>query len=169
MVFAANGVAPSVSTPPTGTVDGGFNWVSVGSGGQGVLDASAHSGVCGQSLAHEAACSLNQNPDANAEDPRVAAGTMNPANPTVPWVAWAETVAGHQQVFGPRLVGAGAAARFQLANGGAPISDGDSTRPDITFSGNTPYVSCREDIGGGVGRGVRRPFRQRRQPEVRAR
>ena len=79
---------------------------------------------------------------------------MNPANPTVPWVAWDETVAGAQQVFVSRLVGTGAAAHFQLANGGAPISTGagDSTRPDITFSGNTPYVTWREDVGGGVER-----------------
>jgi hypothetical protein len=154
MVFAAKGVAPSVSTPPTGPVDGGFNWISVGSAGQGVLDNSAHGGVCGQSLANEAACSLNNNPDASAEDPRVAAGTMNSANPTVPWVAWDEAFGGHQQVFVSRLVGTGAAAHFQLANGGAPISTGagDSTRADITFSGNTPYVTWREDVGGGVER-----------------
>jgi hypothetical protein len=154
MVFAAKGVAPSVSTPPTGPVDGGFNWISVGSGGQGVLDNSAHGGFCGQSLANEAACSLNKNADASAEDPRVAAGTMNAANPTVPWVAWDEAFGGHQQVFVSRLVGTGATATFQLANGGAPISTGagDSTRADITFSGNTPYVSWREDIGGGVER-----------------
>ena len=31
-------------------------------------------------------------PGADAEDPRVAAGTMNPANATVPWVAWDENV-----------------------------------------------------------------------------
>jgi hypothetical protein len=150
MVFAAKAGAPSASTPPTGTVDGGFNWTSVGSAGQGVLDNSAHGGFCGQSLANEAACSLNKDPDADAEDPRVAAGTMNPANPTVPWVAWDETVAGHKQVFVSRLVGSGAAAHFQLANGDAPISTGagDSTRPDITFAGNTPYVSWREDVGG---------------------
>jgi hypothetical protein len=39
-----------------------------------------------------------------------------------------------------------------VANDGHPISAGagDSTRPDITFSGNTPYVSWREDVGGGV-------------------
>jgi hypothetical protein len=154
MVFAAKAVAPSTSTPPTGPVDGGFNWISVGSAGQGVLDNSAHGGACGQSLGNEAACSLNKDPNADAEDPRVAAGTMNPANPTVPWVAWDETVAGHKQVFVSRLVGTGATAQFQLANGGAPVSAGagDSARPDITFSGNTPYVSWREDVGGGVER-----------------
>jgi hypothetical protein len=156
MVFAAKATAPSTTPPPTGTVDGGLDWTAVGSGAQGVLDNSAGGGagggVCGQSVANEDACSLNANPAANAEDPRVAAGTMNPANPTVPWVAWDESVAGVQQVFVSRLVGTGAAARFVLANDGAPISTGagSSTRPDITFSGNTPYVSWREDVGGGV-------------------
>ena len=67
---------------------------------------------------------------------------MNPANPTVPWIAWDETVGGVKQIFVSRLVGG---THFELANGGAPISMGttDATRPDITFSGNTPYVTWR--------------------------
>jgi hypothetical protein len=75
---------------------------------------------------------------------------MNPANPTVPWVAWDEDSGGHKQVFVSRLVGAGAAAHFQLVNGGQPISSGsgDATRPDITFSGNTPYVTWRQQVNG---------------------
>jgi len=150
MVFAAKAVAPSTTTPPTGTVDGGFNWVAVGSGAQGVLDNSTGGGFCGQSVANEDACSLNANPAADAEDPRVAAGTMNPANATVPWVVWDEGAPGAEQVFVSRLVGTGAAARFVLANNGAPISAGPNgaTRADITFSGNTPYVTWRESIGG---------------------
>ncbi len=53
-----------------------------------LLDASGtnHFGGCAASDAAEAGCSLNKNPNADAEDPRVAAGTMNPANATVPWV-----------------------------------------------------------------------------------
>jgi hypothetical protein len=49
-------------------------------------------------------------------------------------------------------VGTGAAAHFELTNNGAPISVGanPSTRADITFSRHTPYVSWREDTGGGV-------------------
>jgi hypothetical protein len=152
MVFAAEGVAPSASAPPAGTVDGGVDWLSVGGAGQGVLDNSAPGGFCGQSPANEAACSLNNDPKATAQDPRVAAGTMNPGNPTVPWVTWDETSGGHQQVFVSRLIGTGAGAHFALVNNSAPISVGanDSTRPDITFSGNTPYVTWREDLGGGV-------------------
>ena len=53
-------------------------------------------------------------------------------------------------MFVSRLVGG--EPHFELVNSGAPISTGgdDSTRPDITFSGNTPYVTWREDTGGGV-------------------
>jgi hypothetical protein len=149
MVFAAKGVSDGVG------VNGGFHWVSVGSQLQGALDTSGttnHFGACAESAANEAQCSLNKNAVKDAEDPRVAAGTMNPANPTSPWVAWDEDVNGVKQVFVSRLVGTGAAAHFELANNGAPISIGanNSTRPDITFSGHTPYVSWREDIGGGI-------------------
>ena len=150
MVFAAKAVAPSTTAPPTGPVDGGFNWIAVGSGAQGVLDNSAGGGFCGQSVANEDACSLNANPAADAEDPRVAAGTMTAGNPTVPWVTWDEDTGGLQQVFVSRLVGTGTAARFVLANNGAPISAGPdgATRADITFSGNTPYVTWRESVAG---------------------
>jgi hypothetical protein len=106
--------------------------------------------LCGKSTLNEERCSLNTNPEQDAEDPRVAGGTMNPAKATVPWVAWDETVRGVKQIFVARLVNEG--NNFELANKGQPISLGaaDSTRPDITFSGNTPYVSWRENIGGGV-------------------
>jgi hypothetical protein len=145
MVFAAKGVSD-------GSADGGFHWVTVGNAGQGLLDNTAHGGPCGASQAAEASCSLNKNPAAGAEDPRVAAGTMNPANPTVPWVAWDEDLGGTHQIFVSRLVGSGSTAHFELVNNGQPISfdSNPSARPDITFSSNTPYVSWREDTGGGV-------------------
>jgi hypothetical protein len=156
MVFAAKAAAPS-SPPPTGTVDGGFNWVAVGNNQQGILDNTAVTGgPCATDPVSEGNCSLNKAPSQDAEDPRVAAGTMNSANPTVPWVAWDEGPHnGVKQVFVSRLVGAGASAHFELANGGAPISTGaaSSTRPDITFSGNTPYVTWREEVGGGNAKG----------------
>ena len=147
LVFAAKGVAPSTATPPTGTVDGGFNWITVGSAGQGILDNSAGGGPCAANGTIEGQCSQNSNASADAEDPRVAAGTMNPANPTVPWIAWDEMVGGVHQIFVSRLVGG---THFELANGGAPISVGtnDATRPDITFSGNTPYVTWRSQVAG---------------------
>ncbi|MGH2893249.1 MAG: hypothetical protein ACRDPM_08270, partial [Solirubrobacteraceae bacterium] len=140
MVFAAKGVANA-------SADGGVEWQAFGNGGTGVLDTSAGGlGSCSDTLAHEAGCSLNISSTADAEDPRVASGTMNSANPTVPWVAWDEASGGHQQVFVSRLVGAGAAARFVPVSNGQPISqatNADATRPDITFSGNTPYVTWR--------------------------
>ncbi len=150
MVFAAKGVKDEAA-------EGGFHWVTVGSQLAATLDTSGTNGfgACAESKTNEKHCSLNSNPTKSAEDPRVAGGTMNSANPTVPWVTWDENVAGVKQVFVSRLVGAGSSAHFEVVNGGAPISTGagDSTRPDITFSGNTPYVSWREDVGGGTVKG----------------
>jgi hypothetical protein len=150
MVFAAKGISDGVAA------HGGFGWTAVGSQTSALLDASQtnHFGGCAASDSAEAGCSLNKNPNVDAEDPQVAAGTMNPANPTSPWVTWDEDVNGVKQVFVSRLVGTGTAAHFELVNNGAPISIGanNSTRPDITFSQNTPYVSWREDIGGGIER-----------------
>jgi hypothetical protein len=135
MVFAAKATAN-----PAG--DGQFQWTTVGVTGTGVLDNSAHGGACGLTPDAEAGCSVNKNANADAEDPRVAAGTMTPGNATVPWVVWDEgnaLSANDNSVFVARLVGAGAAARFVIANGGQPVGTGD--RADITFSGNTPYVT----------------------------
>jgi hypothetical protein len=148
MVFAAKGISDGEGA------HGGFHWVAVGNGLSATLDTSGSSkfGACSESKTNEEKCSLNANPSSAAEDPRVAAGTMNSANPTVPWVTWDEEVAGVKQVFVSRLVGSGATAHFELVNGGAPISTGanSSTRPDITFSRNTPYVSWRESVGASV-------------------
>jgi hypothetical protein len=150
MVFAAKGVKDE-------SAEGGFHWVAVGSLLSATLDTSGKAGfgACTESSINEAQCSLNMNTDGNAEHPRVASGTMNPTNPTSPWVTWDEEVKGTKQIFVSHLVGSGASAHFELANGGAPISTGtgDATRPDITFSGNTPYVSWREDVGGGTVKG----------------
>jgi hypothetical protein len=144
MVFAAKGTSDPAA-------QGGFHWTAVGGQLSALLDASGtnHFGGCAASDTAEEQCSLNKNPDAGAENPRVAAGTMNSVNPTTPWVTWDEELNGVKQIFVSRLVGG---THFELANNGAPISIGsnDSTQPDITFSGNTPYVSWRENIGGGV-------------------
>ena len=146
MVFAAKGVNDGVAA------NGGFHWIAVGNQLQGTLDRTGTHGfgTCAASATNEGQCSLNKNTGGNAEDPRVAAGTMNPPNPTVPWVAWDENVSGVNQIIVSRLVGTGATAHFQIVNGGAPISNGtaNATRPDITFSGSTPYVSWRENVNG---------------------
>src|SRR4051794_11383514 len=144
-VFAAKGVAD-------GSADGGFHWQAAGNGTSGKpAQVLTTSGNCIASLSAENDCSLNKDTSKDAEDPRVAAGTMTSGSPTVPWVVWDEDLSGVKQIFVSRLVGGD---HFELANLGQPLSLGanDSTRPDTTFSGNTPYVSWRETISGSESR-----------------
>ena len=71
----------------------------------------------------------------------------------MPWAVWSEdTGHGNNGIFVSRLVGG---THFELFNGGQPISPRghDATNPDITFFGNTPYVSWIEAHGGGGDRG----------------
>ena len=145
MVFAAKAVAnPSA--------DGGFQWVAVGGGTAGqtnVLDNSGANkfGPCAQSVENEDACALNVDTLADAENPRVAAGTLTPGQPTVPWVVWEEAIDGGQHtIFIARLVGGD---HFELFKPGNPISNraNNASRPDITFAGNVPYISWQEEIG----------------------
>jgi hypothetical protein len=146
-VFAAKGVGNAGA-------DGGVQWQAVGKGTSGkpaqTLDV-AGGGPCIANVTSENDCSLNNDVTKDAEDPRVAAGTMTSGSPTVPWVVWDEDVGGVKQIFVSRLVGGD---HFVLANSGQPLSVGtsDSTRPDITFSGNTPYVSWRETTSVGQAR-----------------
>ncbi len=147
-VFAAKAVPP----PPTaaGTVDGGFAWAAVGghTAGAQLLDTSGPNGAgaCLASKATENACTLNRGVDADAEDPKVAAGTMTPGAATVPWVVWAEDFHGVERIFASRLVDG---THFELVNGGRPLSSarGDATRPDISFAKNTPLISYRQTVG----------------------
>jgi hypothetical protein len=159
MVFAARGIIGD----PAG--DGGFHWQVVGLGTAGrsatqdVLDTSGTgAGDCATTQALELQCSLNADQtlsdaaaltDGNgAENPTVAAGTMVPGKNTTPWIAWDEsnTNGGHHSVFVARLDSAG--DHFDLLNNGQPISNSglESTRPDIVFSHNTPYVSWHEQV-----------------------
>src|SRR5213594_3813151 len=144
MVFAARIVADPFD-------DGGFHWLAVGNGTAGqtnILDTSgAHAfGDCAESQDAEDACTLNAIARRDAENPRVAAGTLRPGGTTVPWVVWQEDIGeGKHAVFVSRLVGGD---HFALFNGGQPVSNtaNDATRPDITFSGNVPYISWQEEI-----------------------
>lgn len=147
-VFAAKAV--SGDTVDQGTEDGGFFWEAVGNhtaGGQ-ILDTSGanQAGACLTSKAAENQCTLNHSPNANAEDPRVAAGTMTTGQATVPWVVWAEEVNGVNRIFASRLVGG---THFELANSGKPLSSarGDADVPDISFTGHTPVITYRQKIG----------------------
>jgi hypothetical protein len=143
-VFAAKAVADAGA-------DGGFHYTVVGRGATGVLDTSgaAHGfGACTESVAAEDACSQNLVPGHDAEDPRIAAGTLTPGGATVPWIVWSEdTGSATHAIFVARLVGGN---HFELFNGGQPVSNPaiDASRPDITFSGNTPYISWHSSIAG---------------------
>jgi len=133
------------------TADGGFRWVAAGNGTAGqtnVLDTSgAHGfGNCAETEAAEDACTLNAVARRDAENPRVAAGTLKPGGATVPWVVWQEDLGDSKHaVFVSRLVDGD---HFELFNSGQPVSNtaNDATRPDITFSGNVPYISWQEDV-----------------------
>src|SRR5205814_8800482 len=144
MVFAARIVADA-------TADGGFHWRAVGNGTAGqtnVLDTSGTDGFgsCAESQDAEDKCTLNAQARRDAENPRVAAGTLTPGGTTVPWVVWqADLGVDSHAAFVSRLVGGD---HFELFNGGQPISNtaNDATRPDITFSGNVPYISWHETV-----------------------
>jgi hypothetical protein len=143
-VFAAKIVADPKA-------DGGFHWRAVGNGTAGqvnTLDTTGANGFgnCSASTSAEDACSLNKLAGNDAEDPRVAAGSLTPGGTTVPWVTWSEDVGGHHAIFVSRLVGGD---HFELFNNGNPVSTPgiDSATPDITFFGNTPYVSWTETRG----------------------
>jgi hypothetical protein len=152
-VFAARIVADPKA-------DGGFSWRAVGShtnAQNNILDTTGANGFgkCAVSTAAEDACSLNKVATNDAEDPRVAAGTRTPGAPTVPWTAFSEDVGGGRHgIFISRLVGGD---HFELFNGGNPVSpaDQDASQPDITFFGNTLYVSWTakhgDDTRGFVG------------------
>ena len=92
-----------------------------GTAGQvNVLDTSGKGfGACAESTDAEDACSLNKLAGNDAEDPRVAAGTLTPGGVTVPWVTWSEDVGGHHAIFVSRLVDGN---HFELFNGGNPVS-----------------------------------------------
>jgi len=145
MIFAAKAVANAAT-------DGGFQWVAVGSGTNGrtnVLDASGANkfGPCAASAESEDACALNLDTLADAENPRVAAGTLTPGQPTVPWVVWEEDVGGGRHaIFVARLVGGD---HFEPFHPGQNISNraNNAGRPDIAFAGNVPYISWQEEVG----------------------
>ena len=92
----------------------------------------------GHRQAAEGGCSLNKVAGEDAENPRVATGTLTPGGTTVPWVTWQEEIGGGRHaIFVSRLVNGD---HFELFNSGQPVSNtlNDATNPDITFSGNEP-------------------------------
>ena len=160
MVFAARAIADASG-------DGGFHWQVVGLGTAGktatqdILNTSGDqrtSATAGRAARNEQACSLDVasatglSAGTGGENPTVTAGTMVAGKATTPWIAWDESTAngGLHSVFVARLDAAG--DHFDLLNNGQPISHSglDSTRPDIVFSHNTPYVSWHEKAADGT-------------------
>jgi hypothetical protein len=64
-------------------------------------------------------------------------------------VVWEEDIGGGRHaIFLARLVGGD---HFEAFRPGQPISNraNNASRPDITFAGNTPYISWEEQVGNG--------------------
>ena len=146
MVFAAK----AISDP---NADGGFHWQAVGNGTAGLTETLNRTGThgfgpCAVSATAEKLCSLNKVATEDAQDPRVAAGTLAPGGTTVPWIVWSEDIGGGKHaIFVSRLVGGD---HFELFNSGQPVSNtvNDASEPDITFSNHEPYISWQEDVAG---------------------
>ena len=136
-----------------GAADGGFHWVAVGSAAP-VRRSTRAAPTCSARARrrHRGPVLAQPRPAADAEDPRVAAGTMNPANPTVPWVAWDETVAGVKQVFVSRLVGTARPRSSRSSTAVRRSRSAPATRPAPTSRSRATRRTCtwREDVGGGV-------------------
>jgi hypothetical protein len=138
-VFAARFVAD----PAQG--DRGGSWIPVG-----------NSTACAFATANEDrdACSLNKVGSANAENPNVTAGSLDPATPTVPWVAWHEESApgGSNLIFVSRLVNGDHFEVFPGPNVDSSLNSNpsqDADEPDLRFEGNVLHVTWKEVVPGG--------------------
>ena len=121
-IFAARAV-PDAAAP------GGFRWERPN----------------GCQTAHS--CALNRDVYRTAASPRIAAGSLagQDANNPMPWVAWQESDGRYSQIYVSRFDG----TRW------LPVGDtlnlgrfNNASTPDITFVGNTPYVTWAEQQGG---------------------
>src|SRR5438094_780171 len=134
---AVPGTACPLGTKPVGGVDvNGFCWQQVG------LDRLNPSGPLPLDSGDP---TLNIDPTRSGVEPDIA---FTGPNDTVAGVVWQEDLGlgdGKHAVFVSRLVGGD---HFELFNSGRPVSNtaNDATRPDITFSGNVPYISWQEAI-----------------------
>jgi hypothetical protein len=125
--------------------DRGGKWIPVG-----------NSATCAFATANEDrdACSLKKVGSANAENPNVTAGSLDPAKPTVPWVAWHEeaTPGGSNLIFVSRLVNGDHFEVFPGPNvdgslNASPAQDADE--PDLRLEGNVLHVTWKEVVTGG--------------------
>ena len=164
-VFAAKAVAGGTVD---GTVDGGFHWEAVGKEhrrGQ-VLDTSGAQAPARASTtkAAENLCTLNRNVDADAEDPKVAAGTMTGGARRCPGSSGPRTRTASRG-SSPRGSSAARTSRSSTAASRSRAPDGDAANPDITFAKNTPYVTYHQHVGKRR-EAVRRPPQGRRESQL---
>ena len=126
MVFAAKGVTDGEAA------DGGFHWVAVGNSAQGMLDTSGTApqnfGTCAAIAAIEEQLLAERRPDGRRRGPARGRRHDEPGQPDRAVGGLGRDRRRQHQVFVSRLVGAGAAARFVLANGGQPISPAQRRR-----------------------------------------
>jgi len=122
-VFASKAVAD-------GTAEGGFRW-----------DVQP---ACG---GNERTCALNRNTDRDAEDPKIAFGSLPGQDPTkpTPWVTWEEFDGLSTKVFVSKFDG----TRWVPVGGALNVfSFNNAHDPDLVFVGNVPHVAFIETIGG---------------------
>ena len=138
MVFAAKGIKDEAA-------EGGFHWEAVGNQRNAMLDTAGTNefGACARiarKTRKNARSTATRKKD--AEDPRVAAGTMNPANPTVPWVTWDEDVEGVKQVFVSRLVDRPRARTSKSSTAERRSRPARATRPARTSRSRATRRTC---------------------------
>src|SRR5438876_766092 len=146
---ATAGAACPVGTKPAGgNNENGFCWQQVGL--ERLDPTSPRSLDTGDPT-------LNIDPTRSGVEPDIA---FTGNGDTVAWVVWYEEdptgisgLRNNDMVFAAKIIAGGAADggnHFGLFNSGQPNSNtvNDATRPDITFSGNVPYISWQEDVSG---------------------
>ena len=125
--------------------------------------ARNHFGSCAESPSPRSAPARStSDATVDAEDPRVAAGTLAPGGTTVPWVAWAEDIGGGSHaifVVAPRRRRPLRAVQRRPAD----LEHRSTTRRGPTSrSRATRRTSAGSENVGGAGAHVHRPLRGRR-------
>ena len=129
----------------------GFNWAAGGTG-SGVLDATGPRRMRRERDPLRQRLLAEQGRDGERRGSARRVGHDDGREPDGPLGHLGREPGRVKQVFVSRLVTSPAPRTSSWRTTAQPISidANDSTRPDITFYGNTPYVTWREDIGGGV-------------------
>lgn len=124
-IFAARAIADAQAP-------GGFHWEFVPKCA-GVQDSDK--------------CVLNLNPDEDATDPFMTAGSLSGGD-TAPWLTWTEVAEnGKTQVLVFHLDPATGSKFLQVGASLNVNPNADAENPSITFLGNVPYVAWSEAVG----------------------